>query len=72
MVKTNNYQNANSNNLLSFWLSINNEILHIVDNQTEDSSLFKIEFEDKTISDLKFLMTDYIDHLEYHLNQILN
>lgn len=39
--------------------------------QTEDSLNYKIEFEEGNISDLKFLMTDYVEHLEHHLNQIM-
>jgi hypothetical protein len=26
--------------------------------------------DDQSVTDLKFLMTDYVEHLEYHINQI--
>lgn len=38
-----------------------------VDNEALD---YKIVLSDGTEIDLKFLMTDYVEHLEHHINQI--
>lgn len=38
--------------------------------QNGTSLNLQIEFKDGTNSDLRFLMNDYVDHLEHHLNQI--
>lgn len=38
-----------------------------VDNEALD---YKIVLSDGTEIDLKFLMADYVEHLEHHINQI--
>ena len=71
LVKANNYQNAETNEIVKFWLSINNRIKKLIELQTEKTLSYKIELGKDNISDLKFLMKDYVDHLEHHLNQIM-
>ncbi|XRE44891.1 hypothetical protein ACIVBQ_003095 [Tenacibaculum discolor] len=71
LVKANNYQHSDTKEILEFWYLINNRIKKVMELQTEDSLNYKIEFEEGNISDLKFLMTDYVEHLEHHLNQIM-
>ncbi|MCF2876436.1 MULTISPECIES: DinB family protein [unclassified Tenacibaculum] len=71
LVIANDYQNAKTKELLSFWIAINHRILNIMKLQTEESLNYKIELDIDNISDLHFLMTDYVDHLEHHLNQII-
>ena len=71
LVKSNNYQNASIEEIANFWLAINNRILSIIPQQTEHTLNYKIEIDNGEISDLKFLITDYVNHLEHHLNQIL-
>jgi hypothetical protein len=71
LVAANDYQNAEISELLQFWLSLNKRIVHIMQLQTDASLQAKIELPDGQIADLRFLMVDYVDHLEYHLKQIL-
>ena len=71
LVKVNDYQNAKTNEIVEFWLSINNRIKNLIESQTEITLNYKIDFEKNNISDLRFLMKDYVDHLEHHLNQIM-
>ena len=71
LVEVNDYQNAKTNEIVEFWLSINNQIKNLIEIQTEKTLNYKIEFEKNNISDLRFLMKDYVDHLEHHLNQIM-
>ncbi len=71
LVIANDYQNAKTNEIIEFWLSINNRIKNLMELQTEKTLNYKIELEKDTISDLRFLMKDYVDHLEHHLNQIM-
>ena len=71
LVKVNDYQNSKTNEIVEFWLSINNRIKKIIESQTEKTLNYKIEFEKDNISDLRFLMKDYVDHLEHHLNRIM-
>lgn len=70
LVKANDYQNSEVKELLSFWLSLNKRIKEIIKSLNDETLKFKIELDDKTIVDLKFLIQDYIKHLSYHLTQI--
>jgi hypothetical protein len=72
LVRVNDYQNSESEEIAQFWLSINNRILYLIKQQNEKTLNHKIEFYDGKISDLKYLVEDYVDHLEHHLNQIMN
>ncbi|WP_025743312.1 DinB family protein [Aquimarina pacifica] len=71
LVKVNDYQNAKTKEIIEFWLSINNRIKNIIELQTEKTLSYKIELGKGNISDLEFLIIDYVDHLEHHLNQIM-
>lgn len=72
LVKANDYQNTRTNEIIEFWLSINNQIKNLLELQTEKTLNYKIKLGKDNISDLRFLMKDYVDHLEHHLNQIMN
>ena len=71
LVKANNYQHAEATEILMFWKSINNRMLYLFSIQNEETLNFKIVFDNGDVSDLKFLMEDYVNHLEHHLNQII-
>ncbi|WP_075344401.1 DinB family protein [Tenacibaculum agarivorans] len=70
LVIANDYQRANTKNLLDFWESINKRIGAIIENQTDETLKYKVQISNTNIVDLQFLMQDYIDHLEHHLKQI--
>lgn len=70
LVVVNDYQNSELNEITAIWLAINNRIIEVIKRQTDETLSFAIEFDDGTISDLRFLINDYVDHLEHHLNQI--
>ena len=71
LVKANDYQNSETAEIVEFWISINHRIKNLMEQQSEKTLNFKIELDNGTISDLRFLMNDYVDHLEHHLNQII-
>lgn len=70
LVKANDYQNSETEEVLKFWVAINHRIINIIKQQTEETLNFPIEFYDGKIADLRFLMVDYVAHLKHHLNQI--
>ncbi|NME71475.1 DinB family protein [Flammeovirga aprica] len=70
LVKANDYQSADLNELLQFFRSINNRILKVMEMQTDESLSFRIELGNGEAADLRFLMIDYVDHLAHHLKQI--
>ncbi|AUP79030.1 DinB family protein [Flavivirga eckloniae] len=71
LVKANNYQDAELKEIANFWASINNRVCYVIKQQTKETLSYKIELPSDEISDLRFLIEDYVDHLEYHLNQIV-
>ncbi len=70
LVKANGYNNADPMELLSFWLSINERILQVIGRINEKVFDYQIQLPNNDISDFKFLYTDYVVHLEHHINQI--
>lgn len=70
LVKINDYQNADPLELLSFWLSVNERIVQLLKMQNKTTLNYQVELETKEISDLRFLIQDYIAHLDHHLTQI--
>lgn len=64
LVKLNQYQTMDINELTQLWLSLNKQIIRIFKN------IDKKALDYQSTIDLKFLMTDYVEHLEYHINQI--
>lgn len=69
-VLANDYQNSKTEELITFWYATNDRIKRLMEQQSERTLNFKIELHNGDFSDLRFLMNDYVDHLEHHLNQI--
>jgi hypothetical protein len=70
LVNLNHYQTMDINELTQLWLSLNNQIIRILKNVDNKALDYQIILSDESVIDLKFLMTDYVEHLEYHINQI--
>lgn len=71
LVTANDYQNADAKELLSFWLAINQRIKNVIILQTEETLNYKIVLGKDKTADSRFLMTDYVAHMEHHLKQIM-
>ena len=71
LVKVNDYQNSEIKEIIDFLLSINIRIKSVINLQTFETLNYKIELYDGKVSDLRFLMKDYVDHFELHINQII-
>ena len=71
LVKANNYQDAEISELLSCWLALNSRIIYVIRQQNKITLNYKIELQENNLSDLRFLINDYVDHLEHHLKQII-
>lgn len=70
LVHLNQYQTMDINELIQLWLSLNKQIIRIFKNVDYKALDYKIILNDQSVIDLKFLMTDYVEHLEHHINQI--
>ncbi|QOG00959.1 DinB family protein [Flavobacterium sp. MDT1-60] len=70
LVNLNQYQSKEINELNQLWLSLNKQIIRIMKSVDEKALDYKIILSDESVIDLKFLITDYVEHLEHHINQI--
>ncbi|OXA81620.1 DinB superfamily protein [Flavobacterium aquidurense] len=70
LVNLNQYQTKDINELNQLWLSLNKQIIRIMKSVDEEALDYKIILSDDSVIDLRFLMTDYVEHLEHHINQI--
>lgn len=70
LVNLNQYQTKEINELTQLWFSLNQQIIRIMKSVPEEALDFKIILSDESVIDLRFLMTDYVEHLEHHINQI--
>lgn len=71
LVQANDYQNAETKEIVEFWNALNHRILNVMKKQTKETLNYKIELDKDNSADLRFLMTDYVEHLEHHLQQLL-
>ncbi|WP_406685178.1 DinB family protein [Seonamhaeicola sp. MEBiC1930] len=71
LVESNNYQNAETREIVNLWLSLNHRILKVILLQNTTTLGYKIELDKGEIVDLRFLIEDYVEHLEHHLKQII-
>ena len=69
-VKASDYQNQNLASVKTLWESLNLQIVRIWTNIDEADLQKTIPVKDE-VPTLKFLMEDYIDHLNHHLKQIV-
>jgi len=72
LIKINRYQEMDNDELLQLWYNLNHQIIRIFKAVKEDALEYKIQLTDTSIINLRFLMTDYVAHLEHHINQIKN
>lgn len=72
LVKANNYQQADTGQLLALWLALNHRIGDVMALQTAETLSFEVRFASGEIANLKFLMEDYVTHLEHHMDQIID
>lgn len=70
LIKINQYQEMDNNELLQLWYTLNNQLIRIFKAVKMETLEYKIQLTDNSIVDLRFLMTDYVEHLEHHINQI--
>lgn len=70
LVIANGYQDAEIPELIVCWTAINHRILKLMEQQTEETLSYRVDLDNGIFSDLQFLMNDYVDHMEHHLNKI--
>lgn len=71
LVRANDYQNADIQELTDFWKAVNFRIRNLILLQTDNSLAYPVDLGEKEQVDLGFLIRDYVHHLEHHLKQIM-
>ena len=72
LVQLNDYQNQPIGELIQLWKTTNQQILRVFKNIKKEKLDLPIEIPHQEISDnLRFVMEDYVAHMEHHLKQIL-
>ena len=65
------YNKADWSHLVKTWVAYNHQIAHIIENVDPSVLSHTISIESSEPFTLKFIMTDYNEHLKHHLKQIL-
>lgn len=71
LVQANAYQEAEAPELVACWLALNRRIIKIMERQSEESLAYPIALGAGKVADLRFLMIDYVDHMQHHKLQIV-
>lgn len=69
LVQANHYQDAPLSHLLDLWSSLNRQVILIITHQNETTKAYPVITENGERT-LEWLLTDYVDHLQHHLQQI--
>lgn len=70
----NHYDELSSEQVISFWEAYNNFLLEVIKRIPEEKMANKVqtgEAGEKNIMTIAFVIEDYVDHLEYHLKQLV-
>ncbi|MFK7950426.1 MAG: DinB family protein [Saprospiraceae bacterium] len=72
LVKANNYQNAEIDEIINLLIAINKRIIEVIMLQTNETLDYEIVTYDNEKFDLRYLIEDYVKHFEHHTNQIID
>ena len=68
----NRNQYADKDELFQLWLSLNKQIIRVMESATAERLALKISSPDPDITDLRSIMKDYPLHMQHHINQIIS
>jgi hypothetical protein len=69
-VETQGYQSESWDNLIQLWAGFNRHLLHVILHISEEKADHRCVVGENQPMTLRFLVEDYIRHLEHHLAQI--
>jgi len=72
LVLANRYQQEPTELIISLWSSINRHISYVIGFQTQEHLALPVDIDQVENVSLKWLMNDYIEHMQHHLKQIAN
>ena len=65
------YQQIDSQQIITFWTIYNRQLIEIIKRIPSDNLKKMIRVGAKTVT-IENLVNEYIEHLEHHLNQLVN
>ena len=71
LVKSNAYQLAEIEDIEALWLALNVRVVSLISHQDAETLKRKVKLPNGENADLRFLMVDYVDHMEHHMHQII-
>jgi DinB superfamily len=73
LVTANHYQEASLAHLLLLWQSLNRQIVYVIENIPPATLDYLVDVNPKKqeLKTLKWLIEDYVVHMEHHLSQIV-
>jgi len=69
-VRLNDYQQSTTEDLLQFWTLYNQQIMRVISQIPEPALQYLCTSDDQEPVTLKWLIEDYVAHMEHHLKQI--
>ena len=72
LVRLNNYQQLPTGQVAALWASLNTQIVAVLKIMPEEKLPHPVILPDGTTVTLRFLIEDYLEHLEHHLLQIFS
>ena len=54
------------------WVGLNRQIIHIIKQQNEKTLQIQAKLPNQKTTNLLFLITDYLEHIEHHVKQIID
>ncbi|MBL20227.1 MAG: hypothetical protein CMC82_10500 [Flavobacteriaceae bacterium] len=61
----NAYQSAETKDLIMLWVGLNRQIINVIKEQTEKTLQINARLPKQKITNLIFLINDYLEHLEH-------
>lgn len=71
-VKRNNYANQSSDTVINLWYYYNTHLAHVIRNIPEHVFDTKCILKENSEINFEFIVSDYIRHLDHHLEQIFS
>ncbi|WP_298220781.1 DinB family protein [Flavobacterium sp.] len=68
--KFNAYQHIDAAQIIAFWTSYNKHLIEIIKRIPSENLLNEVKIGANTVT-LKFIIEDYVAHLEHHLKQVV-
>lgn len=65
------YQQIDKNQIIDFWVIYNKQLLELIKRIPPENLQLECFVGEKSLT-LEFLITDYVDHLEHHLKQVVS